>query len=751
MKYRVRRRFLPIAILVFLAACGGGGGGGGTPITPVGPTATPQSTQPPPSTSATTTFSANPAPASVTLPSGSAVSGAITLPVITGSGTVTLTTYSELPSAVPVLNVRSRRAHIAAASGTSVNNALLYFSLTPSQAITLQGAPGFGLNLSTAPNGNVYLAQYSGQWNSISTAAAFQGTGASLVAASLGPQSITIGAGQTMYFAIFISQLSGINIALTAPLAIASPGAYSRVAVEPYDANGNPISGNLPQPISITDLDTTGHTSLGGNTTISTTAQWLPLTFDGHGDNFVIAANMGAFRSERQFVTTLERERTVANFTQAGLQYFGQPVLGPDGNFWVGYASSLWKITPSSQLSQYVDPNGQIAYQGGAPMTAGADGNLWVAGWDGNIESGGISRVTPTGTFTDFPFTGAFKSSSSSVGEMVKGPDGAVWFTAGSSEYGAQGVGIGRIDSSGNITLVASLPNAPTNLVVGPDGNLWFVEGANVDRMTTSGTITQYTLPGYSSTGQLHFAVGSDGNFWAPFPYGQQTLLKFSTNGTVVSNASLSYTAPWEPYNPSTATVPLMHAVVSDPAGYVFLTDDSRQGVLRIDASGNITVYPTYSTAVNITDDPLYIVRGANGNLYLSSTAILGFTQAESVQAFTMLDTALWGSGNAGSVSGAGFNPPPSTSPPPVYITATPASVVLMDLSATQTVTLSASSSVSVDGSTCAGIATVTQTSATTFNFAAVAISTCEVTAADTAGHSIVIPVSVQTTSAVVQ
>lgn len=754
MEHRVRRRVLAIAILALLAACGGGGGGGGgtPPITPIVPTATPRSTQSPPSTSSSTTFSANPAPASVTLPSGSAVSGAITLPAITGSGTVTLTTYAAPPSAVPVVNVRSSRARAAAASGTPINSALLYFSLTPSEAITLQGAPGFGLTLNTAPNGNVYLAQYSGQWNSISAAAAFQNASATVVAASLGQQSIVIGAGQTMYFAIFVSQLSGINIALTAPLAIASPGTYARVAVEPYDANGNPIAGNLPQPVSVTDVDPTGHTSLGANTTITTTAQWLPLTFDGHGDNFVIAANMGAFRTQRQFATTLEKEQTVANFTQSGLQYFGQPVLGPDGNFWVGYATSVWKITPAGQLTQYTDPNGQIAYQGGAPMTAGADGNLWVAGWNSNTESGGISRVTPTGTFTDFPFTGTLKTSSSGVGEMVNGPDGAVWFTVGSNDYGAPGVGIGRIDSSGNVSLVASLPNEPTNLVVGPDGNLWFAEGSNVDKMTTSGTVTQYTLPGSSSTGRLHFVAGSDGNFWAPFPYGQQSLLKFSTSGTVVSTVPLSYTPLWEPFSPSPA-VPLFSGIVSDPAGYVFLADNSRQGVLRIDGSGNITVYPAYSTAVNIVDDPMYLVRGASGALYLSSTAILGFTQAENVQAFTMLDTSLWGSGNAGGVTGAGFYPPAPTVQPPVYITAVPASVSLMDLTATQQVTLksTASATLSIDGSTCAGTANVSQTSATVFTFAAVAVGTCEVTAADNAGHSIVIPVSVQTTSVVVQ
>lgn len=88
--------------------------------------------------------------------------------------------------------------------------------------------------------------------------------------------------------------------------------------------------------------------------------------------------------------------------------------------------------------------------------------------------------------------------------------------------------------------------------------------------------------------------------------------------------------------------VPLMHSLVSDTSGYIYLTDDTRQGVLRIDASGNVTAYPTYSTTINIVDNQMYLVRDAHGTLYLASTAVQGLTQAEMVQGFTPLDTSLW-------------------------------------------------------------------------------------------------------------
>jgi hypothetical protein len=135
--------------------------------------------------------------------------------------------------------------------------------------------------------------------------------------------------------------------------------------------------------------------------------------------------------------------------------------------------------------------------------------------------------------------------------------------------------------------------------------------------------------------------VGPDGNFWAPFPYGQQLLLKFNVNGSVVSSTPLSYAPDWFPHQ-GQAAVPLMHTLVSDTSRYVYFTDDSSQIVLRVDGAGNLTMYPTYSTVTNIVDDPMYLVRDASGTLYLASTAVLGFTQAEMQQAFTPLDTSLW-------------------------------------------------------------------------------------------------------------
>jgi spore maturation protein SpmB len=74
-----------------------------------------------------------------------------------------------------------------------------------------------------------------------------------------------------------------------------------------------------------------------------------------------------------------------------------------------------------------------------------------------------------------------------------------------------------------------------------------------------------------------------------------------------------------------------------------------------------------------------------------------------------------------------------------------------MDLSAVQQVTLQDTNALattfSIDGTTCSGVATVKQTTTTTFQFTAVALGTCAVTASDNLNHSTAIQVSVQTTS----
>ncbi len=96
------------------------------------------------------------------------------------------------------------------------------------------------------------------------------------------------------------------------------------------------------------------------------------------------------------------------------------------------------------------------------------------------------STSTPTqelkGTISEFPLPAHV-----SPGDITKGPDGNLWFTAGDT--------VGRITPTGVIR-VFSIPATSSGggIAAGPDGNLWFTEetsangqSGKIGRITPSG------------------------------------------------------------------------------------------------------------------------------------------------------------------------------------------------------------------------------------------------------------------------
>ncbi len=100
--------------------------------------------------------------------------------------------------------------------------------------------------------------------------------------------------------------------------------------------------------------------------------------------------------------------------------------LGPDGNIWFtefDYSSGKYgKITPSGTITEFA------SRWGGVPdrIIAGADGNLWVIN-RAKYEKRGITRITPTGSQTDFD-TGS-PSYSGGSSDITAGSDGKIWST----------------------------------------------------------------------------------------------------------------------------------------------------------------------------------------------------------------------------------------------------------------------------------------------------------------------------------
>src|SRR5205807_1069707 len=79
---------------------------------------------------------------------------------------------------------------------------------------------------------------------------------------------------------------------------------------------------------------------------------------------------------------------------------------------------------------------------------------------------------------------------------IAAGPDGALWFT------NSRNSSIGRITTAGTVTNYTGTGiSQPEGIAAGPDGALWFTNHKNssIGRITTAGTVTNYTGPGIST------------------------------------------------------------------------------------------------------------------------------------------------------------------------------------------------------------------------------------------------------------
>ena len=198
---------------------------------------------------------------------------------------------------------------------------------------------------------------------------------------------------------------------------------------------------------------------------------------------------------------------------------------GPDCNLWIldRAANKVVKLTTSGIVSAYSIPTPN---SGPGRITAGPDGSLWLT----EYLAGKVARVTTSGIVTEFtlpPDSRSHELRWLPIG-ITAGSDGNLWVTAAPSCCAGGGPGeVIRITPSGAFTTYA-IPSAktvpgerllrdppPQEIVLGSDGNLWLDALNNLDRVTTSGVFTQYTI---SATGGVldlsGLATGPDGNIW---------------------------------------------------------------------------------------------------------------------------------------------------------------------------------------------------------------------------------------------
>jgi virginiamycin B lyase len=203
--------------------------------------------------------------------------------------------------------------------------------------------------------------------------------------------------------------------------------------------------------------------------------------------------------------------------------------------------------------------------------------------------------------------TGLFSNPSG----IVAGPDGALWFTQGCNgiaQFETCGESIERITTSGATTLY-SLPytgvtQAPTGITNGSDGALWFTEslGNKIGRITTTGVINEYPIPTANSYA-LSIAAGPDGALWFTEAYGNKI------GRATVSGSIAEYTIPTAGSYPS--------SIAAGSDGALWFTEGGSSKIGRITTTGFFTEYA-------VPNAPSSITAGPDGALWFLQNTGLG-------------------------------------------------------------------------------------------------------------------------------
>lgn len=225
---------------------------------------------------------------------------------------------------------------------------------------------------------------------------------------------------------------------------------------------------------------------------------------------------------------------------------------------------------------------------------------------------------------------------------IVAGPDGALWFTEGCSgiaQFGTCGESIQRMTTTGAIT-VYSLPytgisQAPTGITNGPDGALWFTEsyGNNIGRITTAGSITEYAIPTANSY-PLSIAAGPDDALWFT-----------EADGNKIGRASISgsiteYTVPTAGSYPS--------SIAAGSDGALWFTETNGSKIGRITTAGSFTEYAVPNAPSSITagpDNALWFLQSAGLGRLTTTGSFTAFPISTSEQLYALTtgpDKALW-------------------------------------------------------------------------------------------------------------
>jgi large repetitive protein len=450
------------------------------------------------------------------------------------------------------------------------------------------------------------------------------------------------------------NQHAAINTGFSSPLVVAV-----------QDALGSPVAGvtvTFAAPIN-------GPSALFGALPAATTvtgANGLATSFiptaNGSVGQYSVVASVAGLASTASF--TLSNTFVISEYSVNGASGPYQGITaGPDGNLWFGRPFNIGQSTTVGVPTLFPLPTYNANFGQGSGIALGSDGNLWLADHDA------IYRITPAGSPTSFSLGPNHQAQG-----ITAGPDGNLWFT---DYLGSQ---IGRITTSGGITFFPIPGAGPWGIVKGPDSALWFTEfGADkIGRITTSGVVAEFALPSACAgapgrafgCGPLEIASGPDGNLWFTETNGSKI-------GTITTAGAITeYFVGVFPVG-----------IAAGPDGNLWFTD-SDGDVAQITLAGVPTI--PHSSTAGVPFSAEEITTGPDGNLWFTEFAKIGklnlhpstiaITAPVSLPAGTLGTayplTSMTASGGTGGYSFAATGLPPGLSMSTIgVITGTPTAV----------------------------------------------------------------------------
>lgn len=176
-------------------------------------------------------------------------------------------------------------------------------------------------------------------------------------------------------------------------------------------------------------------------------------------------------------------------------------------------------------------------------LASGVGGNLWFT----TDHPSGVGNLTPAGAVTvfDTPDLGA------AIQNITQGADGNMWFTdqGRPTAAGTELPAIGRVTASGTITeypipgascSASSCNSTPGTIVAGPQNNVWFTDtsgAGTIGRATPAGVVTEYGKLGGAFVGVPSGLTQGPGGFLY-FSACSPAIVDVAPDGTVASGGT---------------------------------------------------------------------------------------------------------------------------------------------------------------------------------------------------------------------